>query len=89
LVVFAIAMPLVFGTVGVLGGTIAGLSIGGAAVLGAMAASASYIAAPAAVRVGLPEADVGLSLGAALGMTFPFNLAIGIPLFHELANLVG
>jgi len=89
LVVFAIAMPLVFGTVGVLGGTIAGLSIGGAAVLGAMAASASYIAAPAAVRVGLPEADVGLSLGAALGMTFPFNLAIGIPLFHELANWVG
>ena len=89
LVVFAIAMPLVFGSVGVLGGTLAGLSVGGAAVLGAMAASASYIAAPAAVRVGLPEADVGLSLGAALGMTFPFNLAIGIPLFHELANLFG
>ena len=89
LVVFAIGMPVVFGTVGVLGGTLAGLSVGGAAVLGAMTASASYIAAPAAVRVGLPEADVGLSLGAALGMTFPFNLAIGIPLFHELANRVG
>ena len=89
LVVFAIGMPLVFGTVGVLGGTLAGLSIGGAAVLGAMSASASYIAAPAAVRVGLPEADVGLSLGAALGMTFPFNLAIGIPLFHEIAQAIG
>ena len=89
LVVFAIAMPVVFGTVGVFGGTLAGLSIGGAAVLGAMTASASYIAAPAAVRAGLPEADVGLSLGAALGMTFPFNLAIGIPLFHELAQAVG
>lgn len=89
LVVFAIGMPIIFGTVGVLGGTLAGLSVGGAAVLGAMTASASYIAAPAAVRVGLPEADVGLSLGAALGMTFPFNLAVGIPLFHELANLVG
>lgn len=89
LVVFAIAMPVVFGTVGVFGGTLAGLSIGGAAVLGAMTASASYIAAPAAVRVGLPEADVGLSLGAALGMTFPFNLAIGIPLFHELAQAIG
>ena len=89
LVVFAIGMPLVFGTVGVLGGTIAGLSVGGAAVLGAMSASASYIAAPAAVRVGLPEADVGLSLGAALGMTFPFNLAIGIPLFHEIAQSIG
>jgi hypothetical protein len=89
LVVFAIAMPLVFGTIGVFGGTVAGLSVGGAAVLGAMAASASYIAAPAAVRVGLPEADVGLSLGAALGMTFPFNLAIGIPLFHEIAQSIG
>jgi hypothetical protein len=89
LVVFAIGMPLVFGAVGVLGGTLAGLSVGGAAVLSAMAASASYIAAPAAVRVGLPEADVGLSLGAALGMTFPFNLAIGIPLFHEIAQAIG
>ena len=89
LVVFAIVMPLVFGALGVAGGTIAGLSVGGAAVLGAMSASASYIAAPAAVRVGLPEADVGLSLGAALGMTFPFNLAIGIPLFHEFAHLLG
>ncbi|MBU6240533.1 MAG: sodium-dependent bicarbonate transport family permease [Acidobacteria bacterium] len=89
LVVFATGMPLIFGAVGVLGGTIAGLSVGGAAVLGAMSASASYIAAPAAVRVGLPEADVGLSLGAALGMTFPFNLAIGIPLFHEIAQAIG
>ncbi len=89
LIVFAIGMPLVFGTVGVFGGSLAGLSVGGAAVLGAMAASASYIAAPAAVRVGLPDADVGLSLGAALGMTFPFNLAVGIPLFHEIAHSNG
>ena len=89
LVVFAIGMPLVFGTIGVAVGTAAGLSVGGAAVFAAMVASASYIAAPAAVRVGLPEADVGLSLGAALGMTFPFNLAIGIPLFHEIAQRIG
>lgn len=89
LVVFAISMPLVFGTIGVFVGTAAGLSIGGAAVFAAMVASASYIAAPAAVRVGLPEADVGMSLGAALGMTFPFNLAIGIPLFHEIAQRIG
>lgn len=89
LVAFAIAMPLVFGTVGVLVGSAAGLSVGGAAVFAAMVASASYIAAPAAVRVGLPEADVGMSLGAALGMTFPFNLAIGIPLFHEIAQRIG
>jgi hypothetical protein len=82
-------MPLVFGTIGVFVGTAAGLSVGGAAVFAAMVASASYIAAPAAVRVGLPEADVGMSLGAALGMTFPFNLAIGIPLFHEIAQRIG
>lgn len=89
LVIFAIAMPLTFGTIGVFVGTLAGLSVGGAAVFAAMVASASYIAAPAAVRVGLPEADVGMSLGAALGTTFPFNLAIGIPLFHEIAQRLG
>lgn len=89
MVVFAVAVPVIFGTFGVIAGTVAGLSIGGAAVLGAMAGSASYIAAPAAVRVGLPEADLGVSLGAALGMTFPFNLAIGIPLYSELAKLLG
>jgi hypothetical protein len=88
-VVFAVGAPLVFGSFGVVAGTLAGLSIGGAAVLGAMAGSASYIAAPAAVRVGLPQADLGMSLGAALGMTFPFNLAIGIPLYSELAKFLG
>lgn len=82
----AIAMPIVFGAVGVAAGTLAGLSVGGATVLGAMTASASYIAAPAAVRVGLPEADLGYSLGAALGITFPFNLVVGIPLYAEIAS---
>lgn len=88
LVVFAIAVPIVFGTAGVLAGAVAGLSVGGATVLGAMAASASYIAAPAAVRTGLPSADPAIALGAALGVTFPFNLAIGIPLYAQLAELV-
>ena len=82
----AIAMPIVFGAAGVVAGTLAGMSVGGATVLGVMAASASYIAAPAAVRVGLPEADLGYSLGAALGITFPFNLVIGIPLCAEIAS---
>ena len=88
LITMSIALPIVFGAVGVLLGTASGLSAGGAAVLGAMAASASYIAAPAAVRVALPEADVGLCLGAAIGVTFPFNLVIGIPLYSEFARLV-
>jgi len=82
----AIAMPIVFGAAGVVAGTLAGMSVGGATVLGVMAASASYIAAPAAVRVGLPEADLSYSLGAALGITFPFNLVIGIPLCAEIAS---
>lgn len=88
LVSLAVVLPLVFGALGVTGGSLAGLSVGGATVLGAMAASASYIAAPAAVRVGLPDADLGVSLGLALGVTFPFNLAVGIPLFHQLAKIV-
>ncbi|MEY4032338.1 MAG: hypothetical protein RL573_1250, partial [Actinomycetota bacterium] len=89
LVVAAIGMPVLFGTIGAVAGTLAGLSVGGATVLATMAASASYIAAPAAVRVGLPEADVGYSLGAALGLTFPFNLVIGIPLYAEIATRLG
>ena len=60
-------------------------SIGGATVLGTLAASASYIAAPAAVRVGLPQANLALSLAAALAITFPFNLLIGLPLYARLA----
>jgi hypothetical protein len=82
----AIGLPLCFGALGVVAGVMAGMSAGGSAVLGAMAASASYIAAPAAVRVALPEADLGLCLGIAVGVTFPFNLIVGIPLYTELAQ---
>lgn len=89
LAAFAVAMPLAAGAVGVLAGTAAGMSVGGAAVFGAMAASASYIAAPAAVSVSLPEADLGKALTAAVGITFPLNLALGIPLFHVIATQVG
>ena len=86
IVAFGVVAPIVLGVVGVGVGAAVGLSVGGAAVLGAMAASASYIAAPAAVRIALPEADPGLSLGVALGVTFPFNLALGIPLYFALAE---
>ena len=87
-IAFGLTAPLVFGALGVVAGTIAGLSLGGAAVLGTMAASASYIAAPAATRLALPDADHGLSLGVALGVTFPFNLALGIPIYVTLADLL-
>ncbi|MEY4165873.1 MAG: hypothetical protein RL419_1715 [Actinomycetota bacterium] len=86
LLVFATVLPVTFGVIGVLLASLVGMSSGGATVLAAMAGSASYIAAPAAVRVGLPEADIGVSLGAALGVTFPFNLIIGIPLYSEIAS---
>ena len=88
LVVAAIAVPIVNGGVGALLGAAAGLSTGGVAVLATLAASASYIAAPAAVRIALPEADPALSIAASLGITFPFNLTIGIPLFVWFATLL-
>ncbi len=93
LIVFAIAFPIGAGVLGVVFGYLSGLSMGGAAVLGVLAASASYIAAPAAVRLALPEANPGIYLAASLGITFPFNLTIGIPLIvlvaQSLEGMVG
>ncbi len=77
--------PLLLGALGVFTGMAVGLSVGGAAILGTLAASASYIAAPAAVRVALPEANPSLYLTAAVGITFPFNLALGIPIYHAMS----
>ena len=88
LVGFGIIMPILQGAFGVALGTLAGLSVGGAAVLGVMAASASYIAAPAAVRIALPEANPAYYLGASLGITFPFNLSLGIPYCYALSRLM-
>lgn len=87
LLVLGCVIPLINGTLGVLGATLVGMSPGGAAVLGAMAGSASYIAAPAAVRVALPRANPAYYLTLALGITFPFNLALGIPLYQKLSTL--
>ena len=85
-IAFALLMPMVHGIAGAWLGTALGLSVGGAAVFGAMLASASYIAAPAAVRTGLPEANPSLYLTASLGITFPLNLSIGIPLYLAAAR---
>jgi len=86
LIGFGIAMPVVHGALGVGLGTLAGLSVGGSMVLGVLAASASYIAAPAAVRLALPQANPSYYLTAALAITFPFNLVIGLPLYLEMAR---
>ena len=86
LVAFGIVMPVVSALGGVLIGWAMGLSLGGATLLAVLYASASYIAAPAAMRIAIPEANPALSMGVSLGVTFPFNVLIGVPLYHELAK---
>jgi uncharacterized protein len=63
-----------------------GLSTGGVALLATLAASASYIAAPTAMRIAVPQANSALSITAALGITFPFNIVVGIPMYIALAK---
>lgn len=86
LVLFAFVAPLIHGVAGAGVGTLTGLSIGGSTLLAVLTASASYIAAPAAVRLALPQANPGLYLTASLALTFPFNLAFGIPIYYTLAQ---
>jgi hypothetical protein len=85
LLTFGIVTPLAFAACGALLGHLLDLSSGGTAVLATLAASASYIAAPAAIRTAVPEANPALSLTASLAVTFPFNLLVGIPLYERLA----
>ena len=85
---FALIFPLFAGALGVIGGDLAGLSVGGATILGVLSASASYIAAPAAVGIALPEANPSLSITASLGVTFPLNLTLGIPFYYWLASTI-
>jgi hypothetical protein len=85
LVLFALIAPIVQGCFGLLAGYAIGLSQGGSVIFAILSASASYIAAPAAVRVSLPEANPGYYVTTSLGITFPFNLVFGIPLFFSLS----
>jgi uncharacterized protein len=86
LLAFGMLAPIAHGALGVVLAVLAGLSPGGATVFAAMSASASYIAATAAVRLSLPEANPGRYLTASLAVTFPFNLVIGIPLYARWAE---
>jgi uncharacterized protein len=88
LVGFGIFMPLLGAALGTAAGALAGLSTGGIAVLATLAASASYIAATAAMRVAVPEANPTYYLTASLGITFPFNIILGIPLYVWLAQWI-
>lgn len=87
MVVFALVVPLLHGFIASGVATLAGLPLGSAFVLGAVAASASYIDAPAAVRATFPEANPGIYLTSSLGITFPFMLLAGVPILYEVARL--
>lgn len=84
---YVILLPLVGGASGVIIGHLIGLSLGGTFILSVLSASASYIAAPAAIEHSIPEANSGIYVGSALGLTLPFNLIFGIPFYFWLANL--
>ncbi len=85
---FAIAMPLASAMIGLGVGLLIGLSVGGTVLMMVLCASASYIAVPAAMRVALPEANPAVYLTLSLGVTFPFNLTLGIPLYLAIAQTV-
>ncbi len=87
-VVFGVVMPLVGAAAGLAAGVALGLSTGGLALMMTLAASASYIAVPAAMRVALPEANPALYLTLSLGITFPFNLTLGIPTYVALSQWI-
>ena len=86
---FGILFPLTMGLIGVVAGSAIGLTPGGATVLATLVASASYIAAPAAVSIALPKANLSLAIAPSLGVTFPFNLTVGIPLYFLVATWLG
>ena len=88
LVAFGVVMPLVGASAGLGAALALGLSLGGTVLMMVLAASASYIAVPAAMRVALPEANPSVALTLSLGITFPFNLVFGIPAYLAVAEAV-
>jgi hypothetical protein len=79
-------MPVIGSLFGLAAAKLVGLSVGGTFLLMVLSASASYIAVPAAMRLALPQAKSGIYLTLALGVTFPFNLTLGMPLYFLLAS---
>ncbi|MFY0691620.1 MAG: sodium-dependent bicarbonate transport family permease [Paracoccaceae bacterium] len=87
LLAFGCLMPVIGSLLGWIGGMVLGLSPGGVFLMMTLSASASYIAVPAAMRIALPEAKSGIYLSLSLGVTFPFNLTLGLPLYMMIAGL--
>jgi hypothetical protein len=89
LVGFGLLMPLVGGALGLaIGHYGLGFGAGGATLVAVLGASASYIAVPPAVRMAIPEANPSLYLTLSLGITFPFNVVLGIPFYYALAQRI-
>lgn len=88
LIAFALCMPPVLSLPGLVTGIWLGLETGTIVILAALTASASYIAAPVAVRHAIPDADIGLAMLASLGVTFPFNVLIGIGLYSYFLDIL-
>ena len=88
LVAFGVVMPMVGAAAGLGAALALGLSLGGTDLMMVLAASASYIAVPAAMRVALPEANPSVALTLSLGITFPFNLVFGIPAYLAVAEAI-
>ncbi|MEO5656589.1 MAG: sodium-dependent bicarbonate transport family permease [Nitrospiria bacterium] len=85
---FGLTMPLIGAACGLLSGRLLGFSEGGLLLVAILGASASYIAVPAAMRLALPQANPAYSMTLALGITFPFNVIVGIPLYFWIARLI-
>jgi hypothetical protein len=87
LIAFGIIMPLIGGFIGVfVGHSMLGFSVGGTLLVAILSASASYIAVPPVMRFGVPEANPSYYLALSLGITFPFNVVVGIPLFYQVSQ---
>lgn len=89
LIVFALLAPVCLALVGIVAGALLQLPVGSTLILACLIASASYIAAPAAIGTAIKEADIGMAIFAALGVTFPLNVLVGIPLYYQLLTWFG
>jgi hypothetical protein len=88
LIAFGLTMPPIGAAIALALAHLAGLTLGDAVLLAVLAASASYIAVPAAARIAIPKAEPSIYIGLALAVTFPFNVVVGIPLYLAAAKLV-
>ena len=88
LTAFSVIIPTINGIIGVLVSTALGLSLGGAVMFGLLLASASFIAAPAVLRHAIPQANPSLYITSALGITFPYNIIVLLPIMFTVSTWV-